>query len=215
MGRHSHIERKLAELTANDPMLDGSHQTRHNYVRIWMPHEAGDRAMVRFGTEPRGLFARSRPGCQEQPTAFVGVDAWRLARDVDSPIRPIREDLTRERPTVAVSADVRYWAAMTSRPSQEKDGRSSAAICGTVRLPSRWRLAAISAASSAVLLTIAYYGERLMTPRIDRHPANRETQRRRVDRILAELRDAERRAPLSVDGWVKDVRVGVQAALRR
>jgi hypothetical protein len=162
--------------------------------------------MIRFGKGPPGLSVSSRTGCSEQPTAAVGPDARRFASDVAN--SPNRDDLTRERPTVAISVDVEYWAAMTWIPSEEGTQFSAAVCCG-LKLSSY----GILAATSAVLLTVAYYGERLVIPRIERRPVNRETHRRRVDRILAELREAERRGLFSVDGWLRDVGVGGRAPL--
>jgi hypothetical protein len=108
--------------------------------------------MIRFGKVPLRLSVCSRPGCGEQPTAPVGSDAWSLASEVAD--APTREDLTGERPTVAISIDVEHWAATASLPSAGRT-RIAAAVCCGLRVPCSHLLTAVSAA----LLTVACCGE--------------------------------------------------------
>jgi hypothetical protein len=52
----------------------------------------------------------------------VGPDARELAPEVATP--PIRDDLTRERPTVAISVDVEYWAHLERMARIPYEGRT-------------------------------------------------------------------------------------------
>lgn len=99
-------------------------------------------------TAPRAAKLPTGRGRQRQrPPAALGSDARDLAGGIASPA--IREDLTGERPTVAISSDVEYWAHLERMALIPYEGRTM--LLGAVR-ELVWTVAALILLMAGLLL---------------------------------------------------------------
>jgi hypothetical protein len=82
------------------------------------------------GSDVQVHTAKARP--RERPTETVGPEARKLAPAAGHP--PAVEDLTSERPTVAITLDVEYWAHLERMAWIPYEGRTQllAAVCEVI-----------------------------------------------------------------------------------